>query len=148
MSSAQTAVASEIPRLSSRKRRSAASSTLSGGRAAFGSRRLAHRAAAATHLLGLHGPALEGIVTGSHMVAAEGVQLRLFDVAVAFVEPGTARVEAAAARRIDRARDVAFQHDGLPRAPELRIRDGHSGEQSTRVRVLRLPVERGAVGEL
>ncbi len=58
------------------------------------------------------------------------------------VEARAARVEPAGARRVDRARDVALEHDLLARAPEIRVGDRHGREQRARVRVLRLGVER------
>src|SRR5204863_780080 len=72
---------------------------------------------------------------------AERVELRFLDVAVPLDEARTARVEPARARRVDRARDVALEHDRLPLAPQLRVRDRYRGEQRARVRMLRLLVE-------
>jgi hypothetical protein len=54
---------------------------------------------------------------------AEGIERWLLDVAVPLDEARTTRMESARTRRIDRARDVAFEDDGLALAPELGIRD-------------------------
>ena len=43
--------------------------------------------------------------------------------------------EPAPARRVDRARHVAFEHDPLPRPLLARVRHGHRGQQRLRVRV-------------
>src|SRR5256884_331479 len=52
------------------------------------------------------------------------------------------------ARRIERARHFAAQHDPLTLGFERRIGDGHGREQRLRVRVQRRVVERLAVGDL
>ena len=57
-----------------------------------------------------------------------------------------ARAEDAATGRIDRAGDVAAQHDARAVALLLRVRDGHGRQQRVRVRVQRRRVQtwRGA----
>ena len=52
--------------------------------------------------------------------------------------------EDAPARRVDRARQVALQHDPLPSSLALRIRDRHGRQQGVRVRVQRRRVDRPA----
>ena len=57
-------------------------------------------------------------------------------------------VEPARARRIDGARNVPFEDDRLTLPPELGIRDRNRGQERARIRVLRLAVQRLAVGNL
>src|SRR5215471_18714061 len=59
---------------------------------------------------------------------------------------GTARVEAAAGRRLDGAGDVALEEDAL--ALHRRVGDGHRGEKRLRVGMLRVVVELLARGDL
>ena len=61
---------------------------------------------------------------------------RLF-LGTALFSERTARMEMAAARRIDRTRHVALQHDALAFARRI----GHRRQQSPRVGMPRLPVE-------
>ena len=58
----------------------------------------------------------------------------LLGLSEALVEPA-AGVEAAAGRRVHRARHVACQDDALALALRHRVRDGHRREQRARVRV-------------
>ena len=72
------------------------------------------------HLVRRHRPALERVVARRHVPVAERVERRLLDVAVPLDEPRAARMEPARARRVDRARDVTFEHDRLPRCGRAR----------------------------
>src|ERR1043165_4283267 len=59
---------------------------------------------------------------------------------------GAARVEAAAPRRVDRRRHVAFEHDAL--APARRVGDGDGREERARVGVERAGVQLLGGGDL
>ena len=72
---------------------------------------------------------------------AERVEGWIDDVAVACLEPRAARMEVARARRVQRARHVALEHDRLAGATTLGIGDRNGGEQRSRIRVLGLLVE-------
>ena len=61
---------------------------------------------------------------------------------------GTARVEAAAWRRVDRARNVTFQNDALALLLHNRVRDRHGRKQRLRVGMEWLAVEFLGIGEL
>ena len=95
-----------IPASRTRKRRAAATST--SGRN-DGVRRPAD-------ILHRHRPALERVVAGGLVAVAEAAESRLVDVAVPSRGTRAARVEAAACRRVDRARHVALEHDRLAAA--------------------------------
>src|SRR5215216_1549933 len=94
----------------------------------------------ADHLAGGHRPPLERVVTRGDVAVAERIKRRIVDIAVPFLEARAARMEPAAARRIDGARHVAFQHDALPSPSELRIGDRNRGEQCARIGVLRFRI--------
>ncbi len=75
------------------------------------------------------------------MIRDELVQRRIdrpavLGLAQPLVEPAP-RVEAAARRRVDRARDVALEHDALALALGNGIGDRHGGQERPRVRVAR-----------
>src|SRR5439155_4361570 len=100
------------------------------------------------HLLDRHRPTLERVMARRGVIAAELVERRRVDVAVALDEAWAARVEPARARRIDRVRDVALEDNLLAGAALLRIGDGYGREERARVRMLRRVVELVAIGEL
>src|SRR5919109_343141 len=75
------------------------------------------------------------------VIPASNTTMRRLDVAVALVEARAARVKPACARRVDRARHVALEHDPPPLPADLGIRDRDGGEERARIRVLRLRVE-------
>src|SRR6476620_11541173 len=111
-------------------------------------RLLAHGGGLSPHLRGGHRPALERVVALGHVALAEWIERWLLDVAMPFDEARAARVEPARARRIDRARDVAFEDDRLALAAALGVRDRNRRKECARVRVLRLLVERVTRREL
>ena len=55
----------------------------------------------------------------------------------AIEDVGTTGAETAAGRRVERARDVAVQHDALAARLALRIGNRNRGDQGLRVRMLR-----------
>src|SRR3954470_4890868 len=73
-------------------------------------------------------------MAGGEMAVALRLQRRL-DLGAHGLRERAARAEPAAARRVDRARDVAAQHDARRLPPRLRHRN--SGKQSLRVRMQR-----------
>src|SRR4249919_347192 len=109
--SERTAVTAIAPRTMTRKRRPAASqmSRLLLAAGSVGQSGCARGGTA--HLIGVHWPALERVVAGGDVTTAERIERWILHVAVPFLEPRAARMEAAAARRIDRARNVALEHD-------------------------------------
>src|SRR5687767_11249291 len=78
--------------------------------------------AAAPHLFLGHRPVLERIVASGDLPVPERIQRRRLDVAVALPEARAARMEVARARRVDRVRHVALEHDLLAGPAELGIR--------------------------
>src|SRR4029077_13912536 len=64
------------------------------------------------------------------------------------LRPGASRVESARARRVDRARHVALEHNGPARSRELRLRDGDGGQKRGGVRMARVPEEVRTAGLL
>src|ERR1700745_4088507 len=64
-------------------------------------------------------PALEWIVARGDVPGAERVKGWIDDVAVACLEARAARMEVASARRVQWARHVALEDDGLTRATTL-----------------------------
>src|SRR5262245_54230185 len=75
-----------------------------------------------------HRPLLERVVAGGEMALPEGAQQRLVHVADSLVEARAARMEAARGGRVQRARDVALEHDPLALPPELGVGDRHRRE--------------------
>src|SRR5829696_619045 len=123
ISSESAAVTPTAPSTMTRKRRPAASqrSRLLLGAGSVGQSRRARGGPA--HFFGVHRPALERVVTGGDVAAPERIEGRILHVAVPLLEARAARMEAAAAWRIHRARNVALEHDRLPRAAELAVGD-------------------------
>src|SRR5262245_33330395 len=119
----KAAVIAAAARKSPRKRRPPASMALR----SRDFRRLARRRRCrrVPDLVGLHRPALERVMARRDVAVAKRVERRFLDVAMPLVEPGAARMEPAGARRVDRARYVAFEHDRLALAAELRVRNRH-----------------------
>ena len=70
----------------------------------------------------------ERVVAGRE-VAAAVVDERRLDRRADVRRVAAARVEAAAGRRVDRARDVALQHDPLAPLGEVRVRDRDGRQQ-------------------
>src|SRR5215469_18343990 len=73
------------------------------------------------------------------MAGLHFAELGLLDAA-AWLDIGTARVEAAARRRMDRARNIAFEDD--PLALRFRVGPRHGGKQRFRIRMERCREER------
>src|SRR5262245_60920424 len=86
-------------------------------------------------------PAFERIVARGDMPVAEGIERWIDHVAVPRLEARAARMEVAGARRIERARNVALEHDRLPGATALGIGDRNGRKQRSRVGMLGLLVE-------
>src|SRR5207342_3042904 len=81
-----------------------------------------HRRPGLAELVCVERPALERIVARGDMAVAERVERRLVDVAPALLEARAARVEAAGAGRVERARHVALENEGLPRTAAHGVR--------------------------
>src|SRR5690606_38824075 len=94
------------------------------------------------------------------LCAGAGVQVACHEVAVALVREDrvdlladvhhvrAARVEVATGWRVDRARNVTRQDDALTPLLDHRVRDRHRRQESLRVRVQRIGVERIAASRL
>src|SRR5436190_1465816 len=91
--------------------------------------------------------ALERLLVDVQRVVARGevpiavVRERRLDLHADLRHVAATRVEAAARRRVDRARDVALEDDPLALVAQVRIRDRHGGEQRLGVRHDRPVVE-------
>ena len=96
----------------------------------------------------LDGAVGEREVAGRELSLVHRLEDRLVVAALGELGVRAPGVEPAARGRIDRARHVALEDDALLRRGEVRVRDGHRGQERPRVRVLRVAVESRPVRHL